>query len=450
MIKFFDNKISLHIAGRKDITNTKKPLEFLQPETVAIPIINTGSTVFDIHVEVGDRVKIGTKLATRADHFNIPLLSSVSGQVIEVIERLHVSSKEVSHIVIKNDFKDEVEHFFAPREDFENITKDETILYMQEYGVLGLGGSGFPSYVKYKNVKDIETVLLNGIECEPYITSDESFAKEATILLFQGLLLMMKASFAKEGVIAIKKGKKALYDTLTSCLKESFSDKPIRVVQIPDAYPMGWERVAITTIFGKSYNMLPSEIGIIVNNSTTAMHLAESIKKGMPMFERIVTMSGEGFANPQNVKVRIGTNLKDVIDAIGGYKFDATSEKSTLGYRLISGGPMMGRSLSTDMVSIGPECNSFLCLKTGEIEEEPCLGCGRCIEYCPAGIQPVQISRAAELKDFVALAQLSATSCVSCGTCSYVCPSNINVSLATTNAKFDLIGYQRSQAQGGA
>lgn len=443
MFRFFDNKIALHIPGKKDITNKTKPLEFLKPIIVSIPVINTGSTVFDIHVEVGDRVKIGTKLATRADHFNIPLLSSVSGKVIEMTEKAHVSSKEVSHIVIENNFKDEIEQFFSPREDFENITKHEIVQYMQEYGVVGLGGSGFPSYVKYKGVEGINTILLNGIECEPYITSDESFAKEASTLLFEGLVLLMRAVDAKEGVVAIKKGKKLLHDILTECLNEKFKNHSIKIVQTPDMYPMGWERVTISTVFGKTYKTLPSEIGIVVNNTTTAMHLAESIKKGMPMFERIVTISGDGFKNPQNVKLRVGTNLKDAIEAIGGYSFTDST-----GYRLISGGPMMGRSLPTDEVSITPECNSFLCLYTGELEENPCLACGRCIEYCPAGIQPVQISRAAELKDYLTLQNLHATSCVSCGTCSYVCPSNINVSLATTNAKFELMGYLKNQ--GGA
>ncbi|MCL1935134.1 MAG: RnfABCDGE type electron transport complex subunit C [Defluviitaleaceae bacterium] len=422
---FFSGKNKVKIKGFKDLTNTKDIFEYLEPKIVAIPLRDATSETFDVHVKIGDYVKIGTNIATRKDHFVVPIFSSVSGFVKDIKEMYHVSGKIVNHIVIENDFKDEKQELFNPKENFENIPKNDIVEYIKKLGVMGLGGAGFPTYVKYNTDKKVDTILINGIECEPYITSDEINIKKNAEFLIEGTLLLMRSVDAKNGIIGIKENKPSLYKVLTESVLEH---KNIKIVQTPDVYPMGWERLLLRQTLKREYDKLPIEVGVIVSNASTVIEFSKSLKTGLPAYERIITISGNGFVKNQNVKVRIGTILKEIIQEMGGYKGE--------NLKLIYGGPMMGNTLDTDEVAITSIASSFLCMEEEKKEEpSPCLRCSRCVDYCPCGLQPVALMNAGEQKEVNLLRELSAFKCTSCGVCSYVCPSKIDVTEGVSKAR---------------
>ena len=426
---FFSGSNCMVVPGFKELTKDKPIGEFTTPKMVAIALKSMGSEAFEIHVQVGDYVKIGTKLATRNDHFHLPLYSSVSGTVTAIEKRDHTSLKKTTHIVVENDFADTKERLFNPVENIFALEQAEIVEYIKNIGAVGLGGAGFPTYVKFLKVDGIHTVLLNGIECEPYITVDDFYIKKDHELLVEGLILSMKASGAKKGVIGIKEGKPELYEILVNETKKH-SSYDLEIKQMRNVYPMGWERFFIKEAFGKEYDRLPGEIGIITMNTSTVIEFVRSMKTGYSMYERMSTLSGDGFKNPQNIRVRVGTILADAIEAIGGY-----TEGVPKNCRLIAGGPFMGASCINDSVSINASGNAFLCLMNTEVEPSPCLRCGKCIENCPAGLQPVQIVQANASKNTKLLRKLHADRCIVCGTCTYTCPSALDVTDATSKAK---------------
>lgn len=406
----------IRLNGKKELTKTKEVITLPEPETIYIPLIIGASTDFEVHVNEGDYVYKGTKLATRKDLY-VPLYSPVSGKVKGIEKRMHTSGKVQNHLVIENDFKDEEVVPFS-YENVDNLTAQELVEAIKEIGILGLGGSGFPTYVKYQNTKTVDTILINAVECEPYLTSDYKVMEKHSEELIDGTHFLMKAGEAKKGVIAIKVTNSKLLEKLKE-KAQNFND--IEIVGVPDAYPMGWERVLIREIFKKEYDKFPSEIGIIVNNATTAIYLSEALRDKKAITHRIVTVSGEGLNSPENVYVPIGTSFDYIIKNIGGYneKYDELV--------VIGGGPMMGKSIAQDTFVISSYSNSVTVLPKEETEELPCLRCGLCVQYCPAKLQPVQIMNCEKSKDLDSMIKAGADRCITCGLCTFICPSKIEV-----------------------
>ncbi|MBF1336196.1 MAG: RnfABCDGE type electron transport complex subunit C, partial [Leptotrichia sp.] len=325
--------------------------------------------------------------------------------------------KVQNHLLIENDFKNEEVVPFS-YENPDELSAEELVAAIKEIGVLGLGGSGFPTYIKYENAKNIDTVLINAVECEPYLTSDYKIMEKHAKELIDGTHFLMKAGHAKKGVIAIK----VVNDKLAKKLQEATEGyQNIEVVTVPDAYPMGWERVLIRELFKKEYDRFPGEIGIIVNNATTAIYLSEALRDKKPITHRIVTISGEGVKNPENVYVPIGTSVDYIIEKIGGYT-ENINEMFVLG-----GGPMMGKSIANDTFVVTTYSNSITVLPKVVEEELPCLRCGLCVEHCPAKIQPVQIMNLEKQKNTEGVIAACADRCITCGLCTYICPSKIEV-----------------------
>ena len=425
----------------KELTCSKPIMEYLKPKTVAIPLKHMKSESFDIHVEVGDEVKIGTKIATRNDNFIVPLFSSVSGKVVAFEKRDHVSLKKANHIVIENNFLDEKEPLFEPITDFDALSKEDIVKYLKLDGHQGMSGEGFASYAKFEKSRHVRTVMLNGVECEPYITADEVSIMNNVDLLFEGLLLFIKGAGAREGVIAVDRSRadlaKVLKESAQNYSNHYTADKKMKIKieigLVPDTYPMGWEHALVEELLDFTYdvNKLPADAGVLVFNTSTAIEFARTLRTGLPLYERIVTLSGEGLSNPQNVRVRIGTNLKEVIEEIGGYIKDLDPKNA----RLIAGGPFMGTGVITDDLSIPAATGAFLSLVNTEREILPCIRCGSCIEHCPVGIQPVQIAAAHKIRDIDMLEKLSPYRCNECGACTFACPSFIEVADSAIKAK---------------
>lgn len=406
----------IRLKGKKELTKSKEIVSIPEPSVIYIPLIIGASTDFEVHVKEGDKVSKGTKLATRKDMY-VPIYSPVSGIVKGIEKRMHMSGKVQNHLIIENDFKNEEIEPFA-YENPDSLTPEELVGAIKEIGILGLGGSGFPTYVKYENAKNIDTVLINAVECEPYLTSDYKIMEKHSEELIDGTHFLMKAGRAKKGIIAVK----VINEKLIEKLKEkSEKFKDIEVTAVPDAYPMGWERVLIRELFKKEYDRFPGEIGIVVNNATTAIYLSEALRDKKAITHRIVTVSGEGVKNPENVYVPIGTSVNHIVSNIGGY-IDNAEEIVVL-----AGGPMMGKSIANDTFVITTHSNSITVLPKENIEELPCLRCGLCVEYCPAKIQPVQIMNLEKQKDLEGVKKASANKCITCGICTFICPSKIEV-----------------------
>ncbi|WP_312654423.1 RnfABCDGE type electron transport complex subunit C [Proteiniclasticum sp.] len=411
--------MKLHLNGHKELTNHGEVKNIVAGKKVYIPLM----ACTDILVNAGDYVKAGTMLAKRNDHFTVPIFSSVSGKVLGIEELDHSTGRMIEHLVIENDGKFDFEKPFEPM-DAETASVEELVNFMMNAGIVGCGGAGFPSYVKYRGAKGIHTLLINAVECEPYITADYRIIDNQVEDLIYGTKAMLKMSGAKEALIAIKKTKKDLIDKVREALK---GQDQMKVTEVPDQYPMGWERTLIYEVFKKRYDKLPGEIGVIVNNATTAIAFSEALKYGRPIMEKICTISGDGLKSPSNVRVPVGVSVKDIVEQIGGYAAEEV--------RVIGGGPMMGRTQTTDEVVITTSSNAITVLKPEPVDTIACLRCGRCNDHCPAGILPVRINNAEEAGDIKMLTKLRADQCIECGMCTYVCPSKIEVTEGVRRGK---------------
>lgn len=411
--------MKLHLHGHKELTNHSEVRDIQAGERVYIPLM----ACTDILVKVGEQVKKGTVIAKRNDHFVVPIFASVSGTVEGVEELEHATGRVIEHLVIKNDGQYTFEAPFAPL-DADKASVEELVSFMMNAGIVGCGGAGFPSYVKYKGAKDVHTLVINAVECEPYITADYRIIDDQLEKLILGTKTMLKMSGAKEALIAIKKTKKDLIAKVEAGIK---GHEGLKVKEVPDQYPMGWERTLIYEIFKKRYDKLPGEIGVIVNNATTAIAFADALLEGRPIMDKICTISGDGVKEPTNVRVPVGVPVKEVVEQIGGY----SAEEVTI----IGGGPMMGKAASTDDVVITTSSNAITILKPQPVETIACLRCGRCNDHCPAGILPVRINNAEEAGDVKLLAKLRADQCIECGMCTYVCPSKIEVTEGVRRGK---------------
>ena len=420
------SKGCLHIDGHKELTK-ELGIEVVTAESVIgkiyVPITGANGKPMTLLVKEGDEVKINTKLGV-APGFDVPYYSSVSGKIIGQETRFNaVVGRPVPHLVIENDFKDE--KVSLPVVDVENATKEELVEALKEAGLVGLGGSGFPTYVKYQ--KDAELVLINGCECEPYLTTDQVVSPTKTDLLVKGVKILMKAANANKAMVAIKKGKPHLHEALVAAFE---NEENIEVVEVADVYPVGWERVLIRKVLRKEYDKLPNEVGVVVNNIQTAIAAADALLNGNAVTRKTITVSGNAVARVGNFEVPVGTVAGSLIEYLGGY-----TEENII---LLAGGPMTSKGQMNDKFIIERQTGGLTVLKYVEVKSEACLRCGACTNHCPAGLQPVEIKRAVEAKDVDRMIALNADRCIECGLCSFVCPSKIEVTEAMKKAKLQI------------
>lgn len=412
-----------HVNGHKELTSHTELVKVEAGSLVYIPLINGNSTAVEVLVKEGDKVKVGTMVAKRNDHFTVPYFSSVSGTVKGTQKMMHAAMRPVDHLVIENDGRYEEEQPFGTL-NYETATAEELVTFMMNAGIIGCGGAGFPSYVKYKGCKGVKQLIINAVECEPYITADYKNSAANMQYLVTGVKAMLKMSGAEEALIAIKTTKKDFIPTVAEAFRDC--DK-IKVEEVPDVYPMGWERTLVYEITKQRYEKLPGEVGVIVNNATTAISFGLALTEGKPIVEKVVTVSGDGVNTPTNVVVPIGVKAADVIARCGGYSCEDVL--------LIAGGPMMGKTMTTDQIVITPYSNALTVLKNKPVNAIACLRCGRCSDHCPAGLQPVRINQAEKAKNFEMMTKLAVMDCIECGMCTYICPSKIDVTEGVRRAK---------------
>lgn len=386
--------------------------EYLKPKYTYFSITNN-----ELLVKENDQVIVGQKLMkTKFDSY---IHSSISGKVIGIEEKLNYKNEQEKFLKIENDFK-EKNNFKENK--ITNISKEKFIYTLKENGIIGLGGAGFPTYIKYNN-EIIETLIINAVECEPYITADYTICLNNIKEIVETLNIIIDIYNIKEVFLAIKVNNRKLKETIIPYIAES---KKIKLIEVPNLYPMGWERTLVRYIKHIDYDKLPIEKNIVVSNASTIYSIYEALKYNKPLIEKIITISGNAIKNKTNVKIKIGTSFKELIDIFKGYKYDEIT--------LISGGPMMGESINSDDFIISNNLNCVIGLKK-QIEVDPtiCLRCGKCNDNCPAKICPVLVKDNINNKE--ELQKLDVFRCIECGICSFVCPAKINLREYVKNAK---------------
>lgn len=387
--------------------------EYLNPSEVYFKIDDTDSLL----VNQNDIVFKGEKIIkTKYDTYKH---SSISGIVKDIVTMTDYQNNESKFIKIINDFK-ETNKF--KEQDLNNITKEEFINNLKENGIVGLGGAGFPTYIKY-DVDNFKTLIVNAVECEPYITSDYITCFNNIDKIVEILNLIDKLYNLKEIFIAIKIKNRTLKEKIIPYIAKN---KKIKLIEVPNLYPMGWEKSLVRYIKHTDYNKLPIEKEIIVSNASTIYSIYESLKYNKPLIEKIVTVSGDNIENSTNIKLKIGTKFSELKKIFKNYK----NEEMTL----ITGGPMMGTSVKTDEFIIPNNLNSVIAFKNiKEFKSISCLRCGKCSDHCPAKICPVLVKDNIENKE--ELKRLNVNRCIECGICSFVCPSRINLREYVKEAK---------------
>lgn len=408
----------IHPYDGKDMSKSKPIREVLPKGDLVYPLSQHIGAPATAIVKKGDRVLTGQKIAEAGGFVSAPIYATVSGTVKAIEPRRVVTGDNVMCIVIANDEEyEEVE--WQPVPPFEELSREEIIDRIREAGIVGMGGAGFPTAVKLspKEPEKIDYVIVNCAECEPYLTSDYRKMLEEPEKLIGGLRVSLSLFENARGILAVEDNKP---DCITRLKYLTKDDNKITVKALKTKYPQGSERQLIYAATGRAINssMLPADAGCVVNNVDTVISIYNAVIEGKPLMYRIVTVTGDAIAQPQNFKVRIGTNYRELIDEAGGFK-----EKPV---KIVSGGPMMGFGLFDLDVPTTKTSSALLCLTRDDVSQmEPsaCINCGRCVEVCPGRVVPRKLADYAEHYDEEAFVKNNGMECCECGCCSYVCPA---------------------------
>ena len=411
-------KGGVHPNDGKSLAKDKEIVELLPKGDLVYPLSQHIGAPASPIVKKGDHVLKGQMIAEAGGFVSAPIYASVSGTVKAIEPHVNPTGAKVNCIVIENDGQyEEVE--YPPVKPLSELTKEEILNMIANAVIVGMGGAGFPTRVKLspKEPDKIDYIIANCAECEPYITADYRRMMETPELLVEGMKVILKLFDNAKGIFGVEDNKP---DCIAK-LKELVKDEPrMEVKTLMTKYPQGAERQLIYATTGRAINstMLPADAGCVVDNVETVISIYNAVVKGIPSMERVVTVSGDGVANPGNYKVLFGTNQRELVEAAGGLKEGCE--------KVISGGPMMGFAMYTLDTPITKTSSSILCLSKDEVSASTataCINCGRCVEACPSRIIPSRLADLAERHDEAGFVKMNGLECVECGSCSYVCPA---------------------------
>lgn len=416
----------INLPGHKSISLQQPVQAAAIPGQLVIPLQqHIGEPAHPI-VDVGDRVLTGQMIAQAEGFISASIHASSSGTVVAIEEHPipHPSGMPGKCIVIDTDGKDEWIERTSLRDEFMHMNSSELRNRIRDAGIVGLGGAGFPSFIKLNPGPNnaIDTLILNGAECEPYITCDEILMQEHSREIIDGLLIMRHALQARQCLIGIEDNKPRALNAMRAALTAE-ERAYIEIVAVPTRYPAGGERQLIKTLTGieTPSHGLPIHVGIVCHNVATAVAVGRAIIHGEPLISRIVTLTGNALRKPGNVEVRIGTPIQDLLD------FAQLGQDQLA--RLLMGGPMMGFVIQDTRAPVIKTTNCLLAAAHGEVAEHPqampCIRCGECVRVCPARLLPQQLYWYARARDFDKLQQFNLFDCIECGCCTHVCPSHI-------------------------
>lgn len=433
----------LKLPSNKTISTSKPITKALLPKRLVIPVQQHIGEAGKLQVEVGDYVLKGQVLARASSYVSAPIHAPSSGKVVEIDELPvpHPSGLNALSVVIETDGEDKwIE--LTPLHHPNTKSPTELRQLIRQAGIVGLGGATFPTAVKVNAgpQADIETLIINGAECEPSISCDDMLMRSYAREVVSGCGLIQYIVSAKHCLIAVEDNKPEAIAALHAIITEK-ALHTIEVVTIPTIYPTGGEKQLIKVLTHKEVpsDGFPSDIGVLVQNVGTAVAVHKAIRLGEPLISRIVTITGEGVLQPQNMQALIGTSMSELIEQSGGYHKDAA--------KLIMGGPMMGFTLQTDHLPITKGCNCLLVENTAEqtAEAMPCIRCGACATVCPAQLLPQQLYWHASSKNFDQVQDYHLFDCIECGCCNYVCPSQIPLVQYYRFAKTEIWNQERDR-----
>ncbi len=425
--------------------STQHPIQRIPiPSRIALPVKQHIGEAAEVSVREGDYVYKGQPIAHAQNHVRTPVHASTSGTVVHVCQQPvpHPSGLTDLCVVIDTDGLDRwFDRLLDPIKDYGMVNPACLRARVHESGIVGLGGAAFPTAIKLQ--RPIETLLINGVECEPYISCDDMLLRERSAEILEGVRILRHALEARHCIIAIEGDMPLALEAMRQALGGEQANG-IRLVTIPPKYPAGGERQLIKTVTGQEVpsDGLPIDIGMICHNVGTANAIYHAVCLGKPLVSRIVTVTGGGIKQPKNIEALIGTPMSHLIEACGGYtdRFE----------RLIMGGPMMGFTLPSDRLPIIKATNCLLVASQDEVGSPsavmPCIHCGDCARVCPAILLPQELYRFAQAKHFDKLQEYDLFDCIECGCCAYVCPSNLPLVQYYRFAKYEIIAREHDQA----
>lgn len=411
----------IHPSDRKELSNKQAPLVLDAPKEVIIPLSQHLGAPCNPLVKVGDKVKMG-QIIGDGEGLCVPVHASVSGVVTDIRKHPHPSGNEITSIVIQNDFQDTKDETLKPVENPAALTIEELNEIIRKAGIVGMGGATFPTNVKIQSaIGEVDTIIANVCECEPYITADDmllTYYPERVLTALQLLHQLLKPSHT---VLAIEDNKSTAISTIKKKLS-SYANIEMKV--LPTRYPQGAEKQLIQAVTGREVppGKLPKDVKCVVLNASTLSAIYQAVYEGKPLIERIVTITGEAVQEGKNFLVRLGTPIEEVIQAGGGLKDNV--------WKVICGGPMMGTTQKTLSVPVIKGTNAVLCLshaQNGETDHPTCIRCGKCLSVCPMHLQPLYLYEAQQEKNLEELNRLHLMDCIECGCCAYNCPGKLSL-----------------------
>jgi len=420
----------VRLKEHKIETENKLIEQTFLPNRVYIPLSQHLGKICNPEVKIGDPVLAGQKIAGVSAHVSSPIHASISGKVVSIQDWPHPVLGRSKAIVIEGDGTDNLYPVIPKSQtEIENLTPEQIRSIVFEAGIVGMGGASFPTHVKLNPPKPVDTLIINGAECEPYLTGDYRLMIEKTREILQGAELVTRCLGVKNVYIAIEDNKPE------AIKKFQIPNSKFQIKVLKTQYPQGGEKQLIKNILHKEVpqGKLPFDIGTVVHNVATVFAIYEAVYKNRPLYERVVTVCGSGLSNPKNLLARIGTPIKELIDACG----PLTEEPA----KVIVGGPMMGIAQYTLEVPVIKSTTGIILLSKGEAasqQEELCIRCGACVRECPAGLMPCLINLASEKAMWSQAKDYGVTDCIECGLCSYVCPANRRLVQSIKRAKLEV------------
>ena len=406
----------VHPVEGKEGTEHMPLVKFADPKIAVIPLSMHLGAPANACVEVGDYVQVGQKIGEAAGFISAPVHSSVSGKVIAIEDRPHANRGMCPAIVIESDGLNTVHESVKPNKSLEELTGQEIVDIVKNAGIVGMGGAGFPTYVKLMPGKPIEAVLVNACECEPMLTADHRVLLEYADDIIYGLKAVMKTVDSPRGVIVIEDNKP---DAIELMQKKVEGEEGIEVCVAKTKYPQGGEKMLIKRVMGRMVpsGKLPADVGACVCNVSTVKAISDAIQTGMPLIQRAATVTGKYIPNPGNFLVKIGTNVQDLVEYCGGIQGDDVTVKA--------GGPMMGFPQTTLNIPMMKGSNGIIAIDTDHSTPVECIKCGRCVDVCPMSLKPLYFARMVGEEDAQGLKDFSVMDCMECRCCEFICSSKI-------------------------